>query len=67
MCVYVCMYVCMYIGMYQCMYVYVLVYLSCLSPFYFTVYTTRDIRPLEEMLFSVGSGGLRYLKDPGPL
>ena len=72
---YVCMYVCMYVGV--CMYVcvcvcvgvciYVLVYLSCLSPFYFSVYITRDVRPLEEMLFSVGSGGLRYREGPGPL
>jgi hypothetical protein len=47
--------------------IYVLVYLSCLSPFYFSVYTTRDVRPLEEMLVSVGNGGLRYLGGPGPL
>ncbi len=32
-----------------------------------SVYTTRDIRPLEEMLVSVGTGGLRYLGGPGPL
>jgi hypothetical protein len=32
-----------------------------------SVYTTRDIRPLEEMLVSVGQGGLRYLSGPGPL
>ena len=32
-----------------------------------SVYTNRDIRPLEAMLVSVGSGGLRYLMGPGPL
>ena len=44
-----------------------IVFIVCMHGNRVSVYTSRVIRPAEELLVSVGPGGLRFLLGHGPL